>query len=64
MAKIIISLPDDLLTKVDSYCKEHEYNRSEFIRFAMRSILNNPTREIIIKQDGWAAGGGGPINGN
>lgn len=64
MAKIIISLPDDLLSKVDAYCVDNEYNRSEFIRHAMRAVLNNPTREIIIKQDGWSAGGGGISHGS
>lgn len=40
MAKIIISLPDKLLQKVDAYSREHKYNRSEFIRFALRKIVD------------------------
>jgi metal-responsive CopG/Arc/MetJ family transcriptional regulator len=39
MAKIIISLPEELLIKVDAYCRVNEYNRSEFIRYAMREVL-------------------------
>jgi metal-responsive CopG/Arc/MetJ family transcriptional regulator len=39
MAKIIISLPDELLEKVDLYCTENDYNRSEFIRFALRKLI-------------------------
>lgn len=45
MAKIIISLPDELLSKVDTYCTENEYNRSEFIRYSMRLVLEK--RNIV-----------------
>mgnify|MGYP001599674245 CR=1 len=40
MAKIIISLPDELLKAVDEHCKDYQYNRSEFIRFLMRQELD------------------------
>jgi metal-responsive CopG/Arc/MetJ family transcriptional regulator len=39
MAKIIISLPDDLLEKLDEYCRENIYTRSELIRRGLRPIL-------------------------
>lgn len=39
MARIIISLPKELLTEMDKHCKEHQYNRSEFIRHAVRSLM-------------------------
>lgn len=50
MAKIIISLPDELLSKVDEYCKDNEYNRSEFIRYSMRSVLEkrNLVQEVRV----------------
>ena len=39
MSKIIFSLPDELLDKVDVFCIDNDYNRSEFIRFALRSLI-------------------------
>jgi metal-responsive CopG/Arc/MetJ family transcriptional regulator len=45
MAKVIISLPDELLEKVDRYCDDFEYNRSEFVRFALRAIVDNKTNK-------------------
>lgn len=39
MAKIIISLPDELLKKVDQYALLKNYNRSELIRYALREII-------------------------
>jgi metal-responsive CopG/Arc/MetJ family transcriptional regulator len=39
MAKFIISVPDELLARVDLYCKENIYTRSELIRRALRLIL-------------------------
>jgi len=48
MAKVIISLPDELLVKVDVYCKENEYNRSEFIRHSMRAIISE---KVLIEED-------------
>jgi len=41
MAKVIFSLPEELLEKVDEYCRTHNYNRSEFIRFVMRKEIKN-----------------------
>jgi len=40
MAKVIISLPTELLKSVDIYCGDHKYNRSEFVRFALRAIVD------------------------
>lgn len=39
MAKIIVSLPDKLLELVDEHCEQFKYNRSEFVRYAMRKVL-------------------------
>ena len=45
MAKIIISLPDELLAKVDELCEQKDYNRSEFIRFSLRSKIESEQRK-------------------
>jgi len=45
MAKVIISLPDELLEKVDRYCDDFEYNRSEFVRFALRAIVDKTNKK-------------------
>lgn len=37
--KIIISLPEDLITTIDTYIQKNDYNRSEFIRYAIRVVL-------------------------
>lgn len=39
MARIIITLPKQLLILIDNFCKEKGYNRSEFIRHAVRSLM-------------------------
>ncbi len=39
MAKIIVSLSDELLKTVDKYCMKFKYNRSEFVRHSMREVL-------------------------
>lgn len=39
MAKVIISLPDALLAKVDKYCQDENYNRSECVRTALRRLI-------------------------
>ena len=46
MAKIIISLPDELLAKVDAFCAAKDYNRSEFIRFSLRSKIEAEVRKF------------------
>lgn len=45
MAKIIISLPEELLDKVTQYCVENDYNRSELIRFALRKLIKAAKKE-------------------
>jgi metal-responsive CopG/Arc/MetJ family transcriptional regulator len=47
MAKIIISLPEELLDKVADYCKKHSYNRSELIRFALRSVIETKKKKKV-----------------
>ena len=39
MAKVIVSLSEELLKDIDAYCEKFKYNRSEFIRRAIRSVL-------------------------
>lgn len=39
MVKILVGLSDDLLGQVDKECKEGHFNRSEFIRQAVREKL-------------------------
>jgi metal-responsive CopG/Arc/MetJ family transcriptional regulator len=45
MAKIIISLPDELLYKVDKFSIENDFNRSEFIRYALRKVLSAKSKK-------------------
>lgn len=37
--KIIISLPAELVNTIDAYIEKNDYNRSEFIRYAIRMVL-------------------------
>lgn len=39
MTKIILSLPEEFLEKIDEYKQNYNYNRSEFIRFAIRKLI-------------------------
>jgi metal-responsive CopG/Arc/MetJ family transcriptional regulator len=39
MAKVMVSLPDDFLTKVDRTAKAQGRSRSELIREALRTLL-------------------------
>jgi len=41
MKRILISLPSPLLLQIDKYCKDNQYNRSEFVRYAIRLLVNN-----------------------
>lgn len=50
MARIIISLPQELLTDLDTYCKDNKYNRSECIRHAVRSLIKQEDKKEAPKQ--------------
>lgn len=50
MARVLISLPDELLKQTDEYCKTHNYLRSEFIRYILRAYLN-PEETLEQKED-------------
>jgi metal-responsive CopG/Arc/MetJ family transcriptional regulator len=39
MTRILLSLPDSLLQDINTYCKTHHYNRSEFMRHAARLLV-------------------------
>lgn len=39
MARVIISIPDELLEELDTYARENTYNRSELVRHAIRHLL-------------------------
>ncbi len=43
MAKVMISLPDEFLKKVDRIARAQNRSRSELIREALRVLLNNQT---------------------
>ena len=43
--KILLSLPDGLVKKMDAFCEDYEYERSEFIRMLIRRELD-PTVDV------------------
>ncbi len=45
--KILISLPDSLLTEVDDFASSQNINRSEFIRDAMRLYIKERKKSEI-----------------
>ena len=47
MKKILITLPDEMLTEVDTEVLEEATNRSKFIRTAIRSYLKSSKEERI-----------------
>lgn len=49
MAKVIVSISDELLTDVDNYCVVYRYNRSELVRYALRGILNDKPKQVQTK---------------
>lgn len=51
MAKIIVSLSDELLKIIDSYCQEYKYNRSELVRQALRELLKRETKNDNTNKD-------------
>jgi len=40
MARINISIPDNLVDKLKTYCKQNDYKLSEFIRKSVRKQMN------------------------
>lgn len=47
MAKVLISLPDDLLERIDREARAHGLNRSRFLQEAARRQLGWPTVEAL-----------------
>jgi metal-responsive CopG/Arc/MetJ family transcriptional regulator len=47
MARIIISLPDELLQELDTYAEDRMYNRSECIRHAIRLIVQKEEKYVV-----------------
>lgn len=47
MVKVLVCLPKQLLDTVDAYCQENNYNRSEFLRYAMRIAIGEIKKEKI-----------------
>lgn len=45
MARIIISLPDELLKALDVYKDQRQYNRSECIRHAIRELIQQQNKQ-------------------
>jgi metal-responsive CopG/Arc/MetJ family transcriptional regulator len=48
MAKVLISMPDDFLNKIDNYAASEQRTRSELIREALRTYLR---KNIPINRD-------------
>ena len=40
MARVLISMPDEFLTKIDGVADDEQRSRSELIREALRSYVN------------------------
>jgi metal-responsive CopG/Arc/MetJ family transcriptional regulator len=45
MAKVMISLPDSLLTRIDAHVQAHRTTRSRFLREAAELVLNTESAE-------------------
>lgn len=39
--KVIVSMTEDFLKEMDDFVYKNNYNRSEFIRIAVRSFIEN-----------------------
>jgi metal-responsive CopG/Arc/MetJ family transcriptional regulator len=48
MAKVLISMPDDFLDKIDSFAASEQRTRSELIREALRNYIK---KSVIIDKD-------------
>ena len=59
MAKVTMSIPDDLLKAFDNYVETHQYERSEFVRRLMRSVVYP---KDIVPEDIPKYNGGNQIN--
>lgn len=49
MARVLVSLPDELLKALDSQAVKEKYNRSEYLRHIIRAFLYRPTDTQTIK---------------
>ncbi|MDD3012770.1 MAG: ribbon-helix-helix domain-containing protein [Candidatus Gastranaerophilales bacterium] len=52
MAKVLISMPDDFLNKIDNFASAEQRTRSELIREALRNYLRKSfsiNRELVEK---------------
>ena len=47
MAKVLVSLPDELLERIDREVQAHGGNRSQFLQEAARNKLGWPTTESL-----------------
>jgi metal-responsive CopG/Arc/MetJ family transcriptional regulator len=62
MAKVMISLPDPLLARVDAHAREHGRTRSAAIRELAESAFGERERQLaqrMAELDGHATGHGG-----
>ena len=55
MTRLVVSIPDDLLTKLDRQAKREQRSRSELVREAARRYLSQPP-EPLRKEDTAPAG--------
>lgn len=53
MTKIIFTIPKELQEDLDKFCKLNSYNRSEFIRYAIREFIykNKQVSESKLAQE-------------
>lgn len=42
MAKVLISMPDEFLNRIDSFANSEQRTRSELIREALRNYIRKP----------------------
>jgi metal-responsive CopG/Arc/MetJ family transcriptional regulator len=64
VAKVMISLPDDLLARVDAHASEHGSTRSATIRALAEAALGQRERELMRRMrelEGQATGHGGDV---
>ena len=46
MVRFLISIPKELLDELDAHCEKNHYKRSEWIRFAIRSLIKGEEQKI------------------
>jgi metal-responsive CopG/Arc/MetJ family transcriptional regulator len=47
MARVIFSLPSELLEELDTYVEKNKYNRSECLRHAIRLLVQKEEKYVV-----------------